>query len=246
MINVDAVDYQGMNIAELSLFGGFKLHIDGESVALPMHARRVLAYLSLHKMMEKDCDRQVLANRLWMDSPPDRSRASLRTALWRIRCTGTELLVGNSERIALADRVRVDVHDFRRDAERMLLDRAEQGPAKHSSLLRSPADLLPGWDEDWLLLTREQLRLLRLHALEHAARRMCERGMFPQAIDMILSVVGEEPLRETAQSILIRAHLHCGNPAEASRQYQKFAAVLWRELGLRPSNDLARQVLPSH
>ncbi len=246
MINVDAVDYQGRNVAELSLFGGFKLHIDGESVALPMHARRVLAYLSVHKMVERDCDRQVLANRLWMDSSPDRSRASLRTALWRIRCIGTELLDGDSERIALADRVRVDVHEFRRNAERILFDRVEHGPTRHSSLLQSPAELLPGWDEDWLLLTREQLRLLRLHALEHAARGMCERGMFPQAIDMILSVVCEEPLRETAQSILIRAHLHCGNPAEASRQYQKFATDLWNELGLRPSDDLAREVLPSH
>src|SRR5258705_5828109 len=97
--------------AELSLFGGFALRIHGQKISLPMHARRVLAYLSLHKMVEKDCDRQVLAERLWMDSSPDRSRASLRTAIWRIRSAADDLLLGDSERVALADSVRVDVHD---------------------------------------------------------------------------------------------------------------------------------------
>jgi len=228
--------------AELSLFGGFTLRIQGHKISLPMHARRVLAYLSLNKMVEKDCDRQVLAERLWADSPPDRSRASLRTAIWRIRSASDDLISGDTERVALADLVRVDVHDFRRNAERMLSDGTE--PPTLVPHLRSPADLLPGWDEDWLLLTREQLRLLRLHALEHTARRMCEQGRYPQAIDVILCVVNEEPLRESAQAILIKAHLCAGNLPDACRQYHRFRANLWDELGLRPSPHLSGLVSP--
>ena len=187
--------------AELSLFGGFALRIHGQKLKLPMHARRVLAYLSLHKMVENDCDRHALAERLWVDSSPDRSRASLRTAIWRIRSAGNGLLLGDSERVALADSVRVDVHDFRHNAERMLSDAEGYEPPGLVSHLRSPADLLPGWDEDWLLLTASSC-VLRLHALEHTARRMCEHGLYPQAIDVILCVVDEEPLRESAQAIL--------------------------------------------
>jgi DNA-binding SARP family transcriptional activator len=230
--------------AELSLFGGFALRVHGQKISLPMHARRVLAYLSLNKMVEKDCDRHVLAERLWMDSSPDRSRASLRTAIWRIRSAGDDLLFGDAERVALADSVRVDVHDFRRHAEQMLSDAADDHPPSLVPHLRSPADLLPGWDEDWLLLTREQLRLLRLHALEHTALLMCERGLYPQAIDVILCVVDEEPLRESAQAILIKAHLCAGNLADACRQYHRFRANLWDELGLRPSADLSLLVSP--
>ncbi|MFN6546620.1 AfsR/SARP family transcriptional regulator [Mycolicibacterium nivoides] len=211
---------------------------------MPMHARRVLAYLSLHKMVEQDCDRQVLAERLWIDAPPDRSRASLRTAIWRIRSAAYGLLDGDSERVALADSVRVDVHEFRRQAEQMLADTTDYESPGLVPHLRSPADLLPGWDEDWLLLTREQLRLLRLHALEHTARRMCERGLYAQTIDVILSVVDEEPLRESAQGILIKAHLCAGNPADAIRQYDRFRSNLWKELGLRPSPDLCRLISP--
>jgi DNA-binding SARP family transcriptional activator len=237
-------DVQGANRAQLSLFGGFALRIRGQKISLPMHARRVLAYLSLNKMVEKDCDRQVLAERLWMDSSPDRSRASLRTAIWRIRSAADDLILGDSECVALADSVRVDVHDFRRHAEQMLSDSATYEPPSLVPHLRSPADLLPGWDEDWLLLTREHLRLLRLHALEHTARRMCEAGLYPQSIDVILCVVDEEPLRESAQAILIKAHLRAGNLADACRQYHRFKANLWDELGLRPSADLSRLVSP--
>ncbi|AGB24064.1 DNA-binding transcriptional activator of the SARP family [Mycobacterium sp. JS623] len=237
-------DVRGGRPAELSLFGGFALRVGGQKISLPMHARRVLAYLSLHKMMEKDCDRQVLAERLWTDSSPRRSRASLRTAIWRIRSAADDLILGDSDRVALADSVRVDVHDFRHNAERMLSDVSACEPPRLVPHLRSPADLLPGWDEDWLLLTREQLRLLRLHALEHTARRMSESGLYPQAIDVILFVVDEEPLRESAQAILIKAHLAAGNLADACRQYHRFRANLWNELGLRPSADLSRLVSP--
>ena len=231
-----------VDFAKLSLFGGFALRVCGKKTSLPMHARRVLAYLSLNKMVEKECDRQLLAERLWTDSPPERSRASLRTAIWRIRCLDMGLLDSDSERVALADAVSVDVHEFRRHAEQMLSDEMDWDAPVNIPLLGSPSQLLPGWDEDWLLLTREQLRLLRLHALEHSAKRMCERGFYPQAIDMILRVVIDEPLRESAQSILITSHLREGNLAEACRQYRKFKKDLWNELGLRPSADLSHLV----
>jgi DNA-binding SARP family transcriptional activator len=236
----------GVNPAELSLFGGFALRLGGEKVALPMHARRVLAYLSLKKMVETDTDRQLLAERLWADAPPDRSRASLRTAIWRIRAACNDLLVGDSERLALADYVRVDVHEFRRHAEQMLSEETKHRPTDRIPQLRSPADLLPGWDEDWLLLTREQLRLLRLHALEHTARGLCTQGLYPQAIDIILSVVDEEPLRESAHAVLIEAHMRAGNPAEACRQFNRFAKFLWDELRLRPSKGLCGLVYPQN
>lgn len=232
------------NAAELTLFGGFALRISGTRVSLPMHARRVLAYLSLKKMVEADSDRQVIAERLWVDSSPEKSRASLRTAVWRIRCAANDLLVGDAERLALADSVRVDVHEFRRKAEVLLSETTNTRTADLLPYLPSPGDLLPGWDEDWLLLTREQLRLLRLHALEHTARRLCAEGRYPQAIDMILCVVDEEPLRESSHAVLIEAHMRSGNPAEACRLFHRFEATLWHELGLRPTADLIRLVSP--
>ncbi|WP_280403162.1 AfsR/SARP family transcriptional regulator [Nocardia brasiliensis] len=225
--------------AQLSLFGGFELRVAGAKVVLPVHAQRVLAYLALHRMTVAECGRRVLAERLWENSSPDRSSASLRTALWRIRRAGPGLLGGDAERVRLTDQVAVDVDRFRRRAEALLAGCA--GPAANVHALCTAAELLPGWDEDWLVLFREQLRLLRLHTLEAVARRDCAQGRYPQAIDLILRVVAEEPLRESAQAILIDAHLGEGNAAEARRQFDLFAATLWRELALRPSAELGRR-----
>jgi DNA-binding SARP family transcriptional activator len=108
--------------------------------------------------------------------------------------------------------------------------------------MRSAVELLPDWDEDWLILAREQLRQLRLHALEASARRMLRQKHYPEAIDTMLVVVAEEPLRESAQSALIDAHLGEGNIAEARRQCAAYTEELWKELRLRPGSEFLRRV----
>jgi DNA-binding SARP family transcriptional activator len=226
----------------VSLLGGFSVRVAGSNLALPKHSRRVLAYLCLDKTSEDDCDRGILAERLWPDASEERSRASLRTALWRIRRASPGLVCSESDRVMLADDVRVDVHQYRRHAEQLLTDR-EDCPHERAQLMARNSELLPGWDETWLLLAREQLRQLRLHVLETAGRRLADRGRYPEAIDVMLMVVNEEPLRESAQAALIEAHLCEGNVIEARRQFSKFADLLWTELALRPSPELYGRVI---
>ncbi|WP_167769029.1 BTAD domain-containing putative transcriptional regulator [Nocardia sp. CS682] len=225
----------------ICLLGGFALRVDANHVAVPQHSRRVLAYLALDQIAEPDCDRGVLAERLWPDATADRSRASLRTALWRIRQASPALVHGAGGRVRLGADVRVDVHEFRGNAERML-SAQQDCPRDRAALLARTNDLLPGWDETWLLLAREQLRQMRLHALEVDARKLAERGRYPEAIDVMLAVVAEEPLRESAQAALIEAHLCEGNVVEARRQLRIFTDLLWTELSIRPSPELFGRV----
>lgn len=79
---------------------------------------------------------------------------------------------------------------------------------------------------------------MRLHALEVSGRRLAEQGCYPEAIDVMLMVIAEEPLRESAQTALIEAHLCEGNAIEVRRQFERFAALLWEELRMRPSPGL--------
>jgi DNA-binding SARP family transcriptional activator len=225
----------------VSLLGGFSVRVGGKGLALPKHSRRVLAYLCLDKASEDDCDRGILAERLWPDSTAERSRASLRTALWRIRRECLPLVESQNDRVMLGDDVAVDVHQYRRHAERLLAEGSDC-PRERAHLMARNCELLPGWDETWLLLAREQLRQLRLHALETSGRRLADHGRYPEAIDVMLMVVDEEPLRESAQTALIEAHLCEGNVIEARRQFDRFAALLWSELGIRPSPELFRRV----
>src|SRR4051794_32686535 len=81
----------------LCLLGGFVLLLNGAPVTLPVHAQRVLASLSLQDPGPPWPPRVRLAERLWSDAPADRSQASLRTALWRIRQADPTLVRASRE-----------------------------------------------------------------------------------------------------------------------------------------------------
>lgn len=223
--------------AQLSLFGGFTLDLSGRRVSLPLHARRVLAYLALMSARTSDIDRRLLAERLWPDSPADRSAASLRTALWRVRREAPSLVHTDRERVSLSRDVVVDVHGFQCLVAR-LLGTDQDIPPEDLQTLIDAVDLLPRWDEDWLVLAREQLRHKRLTAIESVARRLSEQGRHLQAIELILVVTSAEPLRESAHAMLIDAHLRQGNMADASSQLLSFARHLYSELSVYPSPEL--------
>lgn len=225
----------------LALLGGFSLTVAGKNIPLPMHSRRVLAYVSLDIAHSHSCDRGSLAERLWPEVNADRSRASLRTALWRIRQASPDLVEVQPETVRLAATVDVDLKLVREMADRMMQGHSDFSPESQHLLLKS-ADLLPGWDETWLVLAREQLRQTRLHALEANADRLQRMGKYPEAIETMLAVIADEPLRESAHSRLIDIHLAEGNASEALRQFEVLVEVLWRELRLRPSPKLYEKV----
>ena len=103
-------------------------------------------------------------------------------------------------------------------------------------------DLLPDWDEEWLVFERERIRQQRLRALEQLCRRHTDDARFGQAILAGLMAVDAEPLRESAQRVLIAAHLAEGNRFEAIRQFHSYESVLMDDLGVRPSDDFARMI----
>ena len=82
-----------------------------------------------------------------------------------------------------------------------------------------------GLGRNLVLLAREQLRQLRLHALRYPGAGWPNRR-YPEAIDVMLMVIAEEPLRESAQTALIEAHLCEGNAIEARRQFELFATFV--------------------
>ena len=99
-------------------------------------------------------------------------------------------------------------------------------------------DLLPDWYEDWVLIERERLRQLRLHALEALADQRVREGRFAEAADAALAAIAGEPLRESSQRALIRVHIAEGNFGEAVRQYRLYSELLFEEMGVDPSPQL--------
>jgi hypothetical protein len=118
-----------------------------------------------------------------------------------------------------------------------------QGTAFARDLVISPSvfdalDLLPGWYDDWALMERERIRQRLLHALEALSVRLISLGRYGEAVDAALLTVGADPLRESAQRVLIEAHIAESNLVEARRSYLAYRDLARRELGIEPSSEL--------
>jgi DNA-binding SARP family transcriptional activator len=227
----------------LRLFGGFDAAADtaadgsgadGAVVELPPEAQRLVAFLALR---QEPVQRSFVAGSLWLDSTEDRARANLRSVLSRVRRVLPGLVEADSQTLRLGRSVRCDVESLTRRAEALWGMAGDSGGDGDLDLDHRPftRELLPGWYEDWVVLERERLRQLCLHSLESLAEVLRARHMFGAAIQALLASVALDSLRESPRRQLVEVHLAEGNVSEALRQYQDFAEVLDRELGLAPS-----------
>lgn len=224
--------------ARLRLLGEFRLEYDAAPVDLCVNARRLLAYVGLHGRVS----RSVLAGALWPDVPEERARGSLRTALWKLPHGEGPLLSCTRDTMDLADAVHVDAHVLADTALGVLHSRDPLPDPRASLDLLVCADLLPGWDDEWIVLEREWLRQLRLLALDALAERLARQGRPELALEAALASVAMEPLRESAHRAVVSVYLAEGRPAEAARHYRTFRGLLRRELGVEPSPRFTRMI----
>jgi DNA-binding SARP family transcriptional activator len=228
----------GSPAVRLRLLGSFDLEVGHGAVELQHSAQRLLALLALRPHA---LQRSFLAGYLWLDAPERRAAANLRSAVWRIRQLGHPILVVAPGTLRLHPWVSVDVTGARESAYRWL---SGQPTSRDVALASSPlrADVLPDWYEDWIVDERDQFRQLRLRALEEMTQRLLAMNRYGEALMAALEAAREDPLRESAQRALIEVHLAEGNTAEAVRQLRRCEQVFQRELGLRPSRELADRV----
>jgi DNA-binding SARP family transcriptional activator len=198
-------------------------------------ARRLVAYLALRNAWTP---RSTVAAALWPDSEPAQGLSTLRAALVRLpHPDGTLLVEKAGEHLRLHPAVTVDVREVARLA-RQVLQAATPVEADDLEALCARSELLPDWPEEWVVVDREQLRELRLHALETVAASLTAAGRTAQAIQAALAAVQAEPLRESAARALVKVYLAEGNWCEAIRHYRAYARVIRRELGLEPSPQM--------
>ncbi|MGW4898070.1 AfsR/SARP family transcriptional regulator [Kitasatospora sp. NPDC004240] len=231
----------------LDLLGGFGLALHGTPVAVSGGSERLLAFVAIR--CRGAVPRGLVAGTLWPEVAERCAYADLRAALARLPAAGREALEVGPAELRLADGVDVDLRGARSLAHRILDPASRRGdPAALragfglASVEALSADLLPGWYDDWTVLEAESWRRLRVHALEALAEDFAGAGRYPEAVAAAGAAVLADPLRESSQGCLIRAHLAEGNPGEALRDLERYERRLRGELGLRPPARLRRLV----
>jgi DNA-binding SARP family transcriptional activator len=221
----------------LHLFGGPYITVAGLRQEVPEGSKRLLALLALHRGR---VERRFAAGSLWPDGGDQRATGNLRSALWRLRSVGVELVQADKVSLRLDDAVEVDARVASAWAQRLIAGSVRADDLSLVPWFGDALNLLPGWYDDWAILERERLRQRVLHALDGLSRQLCAVGRYAEGIEAATIAVGADPIRESAQKSLIEAHLAENNLGEARRAYLAYRDLIRRELGVEPSPGLHR------
>lgn len=240
------------------LFGSILVTIDGEPVRSLYYdkVRALLAYLAVESHLSHR--RESLAGLLWPEYTEASARQNLSQALYRLRNA-----IGDN--IAERPFLTITPHtiSFSSSADRWLDTKAfvelTEGCATHSdpgpeicnhclqklqqalSIYRD--DFLHGFSledspefENWLLLQREQFRLMAIKAVGTLARCHDQRGEYEKSAALAQRWLKMDPWDEGAHRQMMRALAGGGQRALALRHYEKCCRILQEELGVEPSD----------
>jgi DNA-binding SARP family transcriptional activator len=231
------------------MFGVFSIAFDGERIAddLGPAGRTFSSYLfaftgRVHR-------RERLADEFWGHLDPERARAALNTALWRLRkilareprSEGGRNLQTHGCEIILEHASWLDIDTHRFDsAVRQLLNPRHAEPNGHQvDLLEAAVEtyagpFLDGEDADWILEERERLHSLYARAACELVRTYGRAQRYEEAIATARRILASDPFRESIHRDLTILLVLNGQRADAVRHHQKWAAQFKRELGIDP------------
>jgi len=233
------VDWPIRNLEHLDtmvvhLFAGPYVTVGAERREVPEGSKQLLALVSLRR---RRIERRQVAGTLWPFGDDERAAGNLRSALWRLRRAGINAVGADKCSLALSANVLVDLHLMEEWATRLIEGRPAARDLAIMPSVTDALDLLPGLYDEWVLMERERIRQRILHALEALSERLTAVGRFADAIEAAMLATKAEPLRESAQRTLINAHIAEGNLSEALRSYRAYHDLVYRELGVTPSDD---------
>lgn len=232
----------------ISLFG--KLCVRRNDRELPgidaCKAQELLSYLLIHR--DRPHSREALAGLLWGETSTEKSRKYLRQALWQLQAAlddgagGGGVLTVEHDWVQLNSQVGVwlDVAVFEQaftSVQGSGGDISEQATELlHQAVRLYRADLLEGWYQDWCLYERERLQNIYLLILDKLmthceARRKFELGLLYGSL-----ILRHDRARERTHRQLMSMQYHSGDRTAALRQYERCAAALEEELGVKPDS----------
>lgn len=220
---------------QIRLFGHLQVGNQGDraAVVLRPRAQRLLAFLLLHRRAA--ISRQRIAFELWTDSLESEASATLRRAL-------SDLRVG----LPLADRaslIRVgrDRLQWNCDAPYWLDIEAFEELIKQSSpasladaVALYTGDLLAEWDDEWIVVEREQLRQGQIGALHRLVAHHRALGEYEQARHLARAALELDPLAEALHRELMAVYYEAGDRTGALAQFGRLRDRLRHEVGAEP------------
>jgi DNA-binding SARP family transcriptional activator len=241
-----------MGILQVVLFGRVRATHDDwlTEVTLTQEIQALLAYLLLQRRRIQS--REVLAAIFWAEQSQQKARASLNTALWKLKkalepegiSPGTYLRNARFGEVGFNSESRywLDVEVFEEQINLILDTQAETaGEAQIADLNQAlgyyQGELLEGFYKDWALRERERLRALFLKGQRYLMHYYRYHQMYENELACGQQILALDPLHEDIHREIMRVYWENGQRALAVRQYEMCRAALDEELGILPMQE---------
>jgi DNA-binding SARP family transcriptional activator/tetratricopeptide (TPR) repeat protein len=215
----------------LRVLGQLSVEDDSGPLRLIGRAPRILlACLALNS--QAPLPRERLLDLLWPEATPDRARALLSDALYRLRRSlGPNWVLTGPSELALDPQVWIDVRAFEQ------LSAAGDSASLEQAAALYAGELLPELYDDWVLAPRVLLHETWLACLLRLGQLAEDRQQPAAALRHYQRLSLAEPLREDARRGQMRALARLGRLPEALEVYDQLAGLLEVELATPPQAD---------
>ncbi|MDF3004078.1 MAG: Transcriptional regulator, family protein [Oscillospiraceae bacterium] len=240
----------------ISMLGQFELQVDDVVINDGINRSRkmwnLLAYIVSHR--DKLISQQEFINALWGDESGQNPVNALKTLLYRIRLLLTPLEKKYSAEFILSQRgsyswnnainCKVDVDEFEILCRRAADERLDE--IKRISLYREAMDIYRGdflpklSMEFWVIPLSVHYHSLYLTAVKRFVDLLDRNGLYIEISQVCTNAIAIDPLDEDLHCMQIRALLRQGKNSAALSQYEKATDILYRNLGIKPSDALRR------
>ena len=241
-----------MGILQITLFGCVGVnHSDWKTaVVLTREIQALLAFLLIQR--HRVHSREVLADIFWGEHSQGRARASLNTALWKLKKAlepqgtpaGTYLINNHPGEVGFnrESPYWLDVEVFENEINQLLAYPSQMANASHvqeieKTLSLYKGELLEGCYKDWVLPERERLRALYIQALIYLLQYHKSHAEYEKAAFCGKQILNLDPLREEIHREMMRLYSESGQRALAVRQYGICRMTLAKELNISPMEE---------
>ncbi|MDR0469375.1 MAG: winged helix-turn-helix domain-containing protein [Peptococcaceae bacterium] len=241
------------NLIRINMFGDFKLVVGDkvidDSISRSHKMWVLLAFLIIHR--QRFISQEELIDVLWPEEDNDNPANALKTLLYRTRASIASIL-GEEIQLILSQRgsyswnmqynIRTDAEDFDQYvtmAADISLERQDRKDYYQKAMVFYQHDFLPKLsDQMWVIPFTTYYHYLFLDSVFAYGEMLLADGEYAKLIDLCNQAVKIEPFEEKLYTMLIKAFLAQGNTTAAINQYEKATDLLYRNLGVRPSEGL--------
>lgn len=241
------------NTMTISFLGGFCMEMGGNILTDEINRSKklwnVLAYLIYNR--ERHISQNELIELFWQEDNSSNPANALKTLLFRARAV-LEPIFGPEPSLIVSQRgayswnheilCETDIDQFAEMCRQAQL--REKSADERISLYRGAVefyrgDFLPRLaDQLWVVPISARYHMMYLDTVKALSALLESNGNYKEMSELCIRGSEMDPLDEELHILIVRAYIRQGKEAAALAHYEKATDLLYRNLGIRPSEEL--------